>query len=97
MTMDIGKFFEAQVVRDETMAESIVDQLLAARAAGGNPLVIHWCGSFHSDFGLGTVERVRRRLPEARIGIVSSIPGGTSQELDEEALRRADVLWLVKE
>ncbi len=64
-------FYEAQCVKDETMAESIV----RARAAyGGNPIVVHVNGSFHSDFGLGTAARVRRRLPSARTVVVSAVP-----------------------
>ncbi|MEO5800221.1 MAG: ChaN family lipoprotein, partial [Gemmatimonadales bacterium] len=55
--------------KDETMAESIV----RARSNGA-PLVIHYNGAFHSDYGQGTAERVRRRLPKAKVLVVSAIP-----------------------
>ena len=57
-TMD--RFYEAQCAKDETMAESIVE---ARAAAGSGAIVVHFNGAFHSDFGLGTASRVRRRLP----------------------------------
>lgn len=61
--------YEAQCVKDETMSESI------ARARGtGTPLVIHYNGAFHSDYGQGTAERARRRLPEAKVIVISAIP-----------------------
>lgn len=61
--------YQSQCVKDETMAESI------ARARGnGAPLVIHYNGAFHSDYGQGTAERVRRRLPNANVLVVSAIP-----------------------
>ncbi len=64
-------FYEAQCVKDETMAESIA----RARAAyGDNTIIVHVNGSFHSDFGLGTAARVRRRLPSARTVVVSAVP-----------------------
>ena len=61
--------YEAQCAKDETMAESIV----RARNNGA-PLVIHYNGAFHSDYGQGTAERVRRRLPDAKVIIVSAKP-----------------------
>jgi uncharacterized iron-regulated protein len=65
----IGRFYEAQCVKDETMAESIV----RARSAGGSPLVIHMNGAFHSDFRDGTAERVARRGVK-KITVLSAIP-----------------------
>lgn len=64
-------FYESQCVKDETMAESIV----AARAAAGkNAIVVHFNGSFHSDFGLGTASRVTRRLPAGKTVVISAVP-----------------------
>ena len=37
-------------------------------------LVVHVNGAFHSDFGLGTAERVRRRLNGRRVVVVSMLP-----------------------
>ena len=66
------RFYEAQCVKDETMAESV-----AAALAPGTT-VVHVNGSFHSDEGLGAVERLRRRRPDARVLVVSVAPAGTA-------------------
>lgn len=49
--------YEAQCLRDDTMAESIAQMVAQGRA------VLHINGSFHSDAGLGTAARTRWRLP----------------------------------
>ncbi len=54
----IGRFYEAQCVKDETMAESIV----RAFDRYPNAMVVHVAGGFHVEEGLGTVERVKRRV-----------------------------------
>ncbi len=64
-------FYEAQCVKDETMAESIVT---GRERAGNAAIVVHFNGAFHSDFGLGTASRVGRRIPEAKLVVVSAIP-----------------------
>jgi len=66
----VGRFYEAQCVRDETMAETIVRRLEAA--PGG--LVLHVNGQFHSDYGDGIPRRVLWRRPLARGIIVSFVP-----------------------
>jgi uncharacterized iron-regulated protein len=66
----ITRFYYAQCVKDETMAESIV----AALAARPGSLVLHMNGSFHSDYGDGVPARVARRRPESRTLILSGIP-----------------------
>lgn len=72
-------FYEAQCVKDETMAESIV----AAMTAGGpGTTVVHYTGAFHSDYGLGTASRVMRRLPTAKSLVVSAVPTPTPTTAD---------------
>jgi len=66
------RFYQAQCVKDETMAESIANAYL--NAADPKPLIIHYNGAFHSDFRLGTASRAQQRLPKARVRIVSAIP-----------------------
>ena len=66
------RFYEAQCVKDETMAESV-----AAALAPGTT-VVHVNGSFHSDEGLGAVERLRRRRPDATVLVISVVPSGTA-------------------
>lgn len=65
----VWRTYEAQCVKDETMGEAV-----AAAHAQRNALVIHPNGSFHSDYRLGTAARVKRRLPNARIAVVSFVP-----------------------
>ena len=90
----LQRFFAAQCYKDDTMAESIADRLLLAWGQGRRPLVVHVCGKFHSDFGEGTVSRLRDRLPELRIAVVTMKSGDL--QLDA-ALQdpRGDVLWSV--
>jgi uncharacterized iron-regulated protein len=64
------RFYQAQCIKDETMAESIV----RARQAWPGWMTIHYNGAFHSDHRLGTVERLARRLPAARIAVVAVVP-----------------------
>lgn len=82
------RFYLAQCVKDETMAESIVR---AWQAAGGAP-VIHYDGAFHSDFGAGTVARVRRRLPSAKLLVISAIPVADPRSAKVADPRRADYI-----
>ncbi|MGI9140094.1 MAG: ChaN family lipoprotein [Gemmatimonadaceae bacterium] len=65
------RFYLAQCVKDETMAESIVDAL---RRAPRNAIAVHFNGSFHSDYGQGVADRVRRREPRWNLGIVTAVP-----------------------
>jgi uncharacterized iron-regulated protein len=86
------RYYFSQCVKDETMAEAIA---LAFAQAGRGP-VVHVNGAFHSDFGQGTVERVRRRLEGRRIAVVSILPIA-GKEIDTvapsaEDLRRGDYL-----
>ena len=80
----VENMYRAQCVKDETMAESIV----RARSDGSAPLVIQYNGDFHSDFGEGTAERVRRRLPKARVVVISAIPVARLDQLDPKPLRK---------
>jgi uncharacterized iron-regulated protein len=84
------RYYDSQCVKDETMAEAIV----AGFERRGRTLVVHVNGAFHSDFSLGTAERVRRRLSDRRVAVVSVLP---VKDLDAVApagddLKRADYL-----
>lgn len=85
----VQRFYESQCLKDETMAESVVK----ARQQG-SPLVVHVNGSFHSDFGDGAAERVRRRLPRARVLVVSILPVENLDTLEptKQDRKRADYL-----
>jgi uncharacterized iron-regulated protein len=64
--------FAAQVARDDTMAESIALHLQK------NPgrKVVHLTGHFHSDAFLGTVERLKLRMPALKIAVVTPVESG---------------------
>jgi uncharacterized iron-regulated protein len=79
----VWRTYQAQCVKDEAMAESIV----AARAAH-NTLVIHANGAFHSDFGLGTAARVKRRDRRVRQIVVSFVPVQDLDAADGRAHRK---------
>src|SRR5205085_7276592 len=66
------RFYQAQCVKDDTMAESIAKSF--TNAGDPKPLVVHFNGAFHSDFRLGTAARTRQRLPKAKIEVVSVVP-----------------------
>jgi len=65
------RFYLAQCVKDETMAESIVHARIAAPR---NAIVVHVDGAFHSDYSQGTVARVKRRQPAWTLVVVSAVP-----------------------
>ena len=66
-----NRFYLAQCIKDETMAESIVE------ARNGRPpdaIVVHYDGAFHSDYRQGTVDRVKRRAPALRLVVITAVP-----------------------
>jgi uncharacterized iron-regulated protein len=69
----IERIYQAQCIKDETMAESVA-RAYAAAPAKPHALVVHVNGAFHSDYGLGTAERVKRRLPGKWVAVVSFVP-----------------------
>jgi uncharacterized iron-regulated protein len=78
----VWRMYESQCVKDETMGESIA----RARSATG-ALVVHANGAFHSDHRLGTVPRAARRLPGARIAVVSFVPVTDLDRVDGRSRR----------
>ena len=81
----------SQCVKDETMAESIATSFERATAPR---TIVHYSGAFHSDFGAGTAERVRRRLPGRRVAILAVLPVDNLDTLapGDEDRKRADYL-----
>ena len=86
------RYYWAQCVKDETMAESIASAF--AKLEGRPGVVVHVTGSFHSDYGEGTGERVRRRLAGRRVATVSMMPAENLDALAPQPsdLKRADYL-----
>ncbi|MGH9845249.1 MAG: ChaN family lipoprotein [Blastocatellia bacterium] len=69
----VERFYYAQCVKDETMAESIANQFNSNDPAPPRPLVVHFNGAFHSDYRLGTAGRVIRRMPKSKLKVVSIV------------------------
>jgi uncharacterized iron-regulated protein len=88
----IDRFFLAQCVKDETMAESVADAF--RNAPGPRATMVHFNGSFHTDYGEGAAEGTRRRLPGRRVAVISMIPVEDIDTVapDEEDLKQADYL-----
>ena len=88
------RFYFAQCLKDETMAESIAQAHAVGSTGGKRPLVVHVNGAFHSDFGLGTAARTRRRLPGKRIVVLAMLPVNDLDALapDGDERKRADYL-----
>jgi uncharacterized iron-regulated protein len=84
------RYYFAQCIKDETMAESIAS---AVESRAGRPgAVVHYNGAFHTDFGAGVAERVRRRLPSKLV--ISILPVDSLDTLAPQGddLKRADFL-----
>lgn len=80
----VNRFYEAQCVKDETMAEAIAN----ARAKYPDAVVVHVNGAFHSEYGQGTVSRVERRVPGVRVGLVSFVPTEDLDTADGKKVRK---------
>jgi len=65
------RFYLAQCIKDETMAEAIV---VAREHSPRNAIVVHYDGAFHSDYRQGTVDRARRRAPNLRLAVITAVP-----------------------
>jgi uncharacterized iron-regulated protein len=91
------RYYFAQCVKDETMAESIV---AALQKLDGKPgTVVHYNGAFHTDFGAGVAARVRRRLPDRRIALITMLPVDnidTVQPEGDELTRAQYLVYTVK-
>jgi uncharacterized iron-regulated protein len=88
----LDRYYESQCAKDETMAESIAASV--DRNQDGPRVVVHFTGAFHTDFGSGIVERVRRRLPGRRVAVLSLLPLSSLDNLAPggEDLNRAEYL-----
>lgn len=84
----LDNFFAAQVVWDETMAETLTDYL--ASAAGQDRQAVIICGNEHIFYGYGVPNRVARRWSGSQARILMLVPS------DDEALtpKAADFVWV---
>jgi uncharacterized iron-regulated protein len=75
-----------QLIWDATMASSIVKALRT-----DSEKVIHIVGQFHCDFEGGTVQQIRKRMPHAKILVISLQRENSSSLLNDDR-GRADVV-----
>ncbi len=88
------RYYFAQCLKDETMAESIAQSYAAGALGGKRPLIVVVTGAFHSDFGQGAVARTKRRLPRKRIVVATFVPVDNLDAVapDNDARKRAEYL-----
>jgi uncharacterized iron-regulated protein len=87
---------EAQIVRDETMAENAANFLKSTAGAQRTLVVI--CGAGHVNYGLGTPERLHRRMPNLPMRIVvlsdsGELKADPGQPRGPEVHIKRDDLW----
>jgi uncharacterized iron-regulated protein len=87
----VEKFYQAQCVKDETMAESVANAY--NEAATPKPVIVHYNGAFHTDYRLGTAARAKQRLPKATHKVVSIVPLDNLDSINvDEYRKRGDYL-----
>ena len=92
---DLEDWFAAQCVKDDRMAEAIIGHLEAQGDAP--PLIVHWCGRFHSDHRLGTVSRLANRKPDLEIITVSmETTEDLMAALPDAVSSSADFVWWIR-
>jgi uncharacterized iron-regulated protein len=85
----VKRFYEAQCIKDETMAESVAHAFVAG--GGSRPVIVHFNGAFHSDYFQGAAQRTMRRLPDATVRVITMVPVDDLDTLrPEEHSKRAD-------
>ena len=91
----IMKSFSSQVLRDDTMAESIAKHL----QDHPDRKVLHLDGNFHSASHLGTVERLKLRMPDLNIAVINpiAVEDNNSPAWTEEDAATGDYILLVRE
>ncbi|MCX6366250.1 MAG: ChaN family lipoprotein [Armatimonadetes bacterium] len=85
----LRSIYEAQCLRDDTMAETIV------KALDKGHVVYHVNGSFHSDGGMGTAARTHFKRPlGTKIALVKVVPVANVRTANPAELK-AEADWLV--
>lgn len=70
----LDRYYAAQCLKDETMAESIAQAHAAGRLVGKRPLIVSVNGAFHSDGRGALIDGLARRMAGARLLVVSIQP-----------------------
>ncbi len=85
---NMDNFFAAQVVWDETMAETLAGYLNSAEGLSGRIVVI--CGNEHIMYGFGVPGRLARRLDVSQQSVIMLL-GLEDEQLTDSA---ADYVWV---
>lgn len=88
----VDRYYFAQCVKDETMAESIAQAHAAGRLVGKRPLVISVNGAFHTDRRGALIDGVSRRMAGARVLVatIQPVPDPGTTTPDRNDRQRAD-------
>ncbi len=84
----VERFYFAQCLKDETMAEAISAAIPVPSASQPKTVIVHYNGAFHSDYKLGTASRVIRRSPKAKVKIVSVVPVNNLDSINTDEYRK---------
>ncbi|MBS1791350.1 MAG: ChaN family lipoprotein [Acidobacteria bacterium] len=84
----VEKFYYSQCMKDETMAEAIVAASATSPNSAAKNVTVHYNGAFHSDYKLGTAARVIRRMPKAKIKVVSIVPVDNLDSINANEYRK---------
>ncbi|MCD4650750.1 MAG: ChaN family lipoprotein [Candidatus Cloacimonetes bacterium] len=89
----IDRFYAAQCLKDDTMAESIALHI----KKHPDRKVIHYNGGFHSNAHLGTVQKLAGIMPELKIAVIAPInhKKPKAYELTKEDKSEGDFLLIV--
>ena len=90
----IDRYYQAQSLKDDAMAESIVEAL---QKHPGKRL-LHLQGEFHSRNRLGVVEKVRLLNPNLRTGVITSVYVSSEEEksLAVRKLATGDIALIIR-
>ncbi|MDK9556433.1 ChaN family lipoprotein [Marinobacter sp. M216] len=94
MSKRMQNTYRAQLLRDNTMAVSILE----AREAFPDHQILHVTGTFHSEERLGTVAVLEQRAPELSVAVISPVfwPDNQTAPAVEEYRQRGDFLYFIQ-
>lgn len=90
----VARYYLAQCLKDETMAESIAQAHAGGSTGGRKALVVSVNGGFHSEFGQGVVAATGRRMVGKRLATIAIVPVADLSRVSPDATdwARADYL-----
>jgi len=83
----LERLYLAQCVKDDTMAETL--DLFRRGHPARHPLIVHLCGKFHAECGLGTVRRLLERDPLCQVSVVTTVVAKDVKSFKLDAETRA--------